>query len=147
MEQTADPGEIVLSAAHGGTAAVGGRRGRQGRRPPPALAPGGRRRTARARARPSGVRRRRRRVRPVALAPRLGQGGGESEHRLASVGFVKFSGRRRPAGRPDGPDRAAAALDAVVRSVQDAAHLESVTFLASDIDANGGKIILTTGVP
>ena len=35
----------------------------------------------------------------------------------------------------------------MVRTVQDAADAEQVTFLASDIDANGGKIILTAGVP
>ncbi len=46
-----------------------------------------------------------------------------------------------------GADAAAAALDTIVRSVQHAADDEGVTFLASDIDANGGKFILTTGVP
>ena len=83
---------------------------------------------------------------PVALRTRLGQRGGESEHRLASVAFIKFQGVDDLLAS-DGPDRTAAALDTVVRTVQDAADSESVTFLASDIDANGGKIILITGVP
>ena len=83
---------------------------------------------------------------PVALRARLGRHGGESEHRLASVAFIKFSGVDDLLAS-DGPDSTAGGLDAVVRSVQDAAQRESVTFLASDIDANGGKIILTTGVP
>ena len=83
---------------------------------------------------------------PVALRTRLGQRGGESEHRLASVAFIKFQGVDELLAS-EGPDRTAAALDTVVRSVQDAADAESVTFLASDIDANGGKIILITGVP
>ncbi len=83
---------------------------------------------------------------PVALRARLGQRGSDSEHRLASVAFVKFQGVDDLLVS-EGPDRTAAALDAVVRSVQDAADSELVTFLASDIDANGGKVILTTGVP
>ena len=65
---------------------------------------------------------------------------------MASVAFVKFGGTDDLI-TSDGPDATAQALDAIVRSVQYAAGLESVTFLASDIDANGGKIILTTGVP
>jgi class 3 adenylate cyclase len=65
---------------------------------------------------------------------------------VASVGFVKFQGTDDLIAS-DGPDAAAAALDTIVRSVQHAARDEAVTFLASDIDANGGKIILTTGVP
>ena len=83
---------------------------------------------------------------PVALRTRLAHGAGESEHRLASVGFVKFLGTDDLIAS-HGPEAAAAALDAIVRSVQQAADDESVTFLASDIDANGGKVILTTGVP
>jgi class 3 adenylate cyclase/tetratricopeptide (TPR) repeat protein len=83
---------------------------------------------------------------PVALRARLAHGAGESEHRVASVGFVKFQGTDDLI-TSEGPDAAAAALDTIVRSVQHAAQDESVTFLASDIDANGGKIILATGVP
>jgi class 3 adenylate cyclase/tetratricopeptide (TPR) repeat protein len=83
---------------------------------------------------------------PIALRARLTQRGGESEHRLASVAFVKYYGTDDLLAS-DGPDATAAALDSIVRSVQRAADLESVTFLASDIDANGGKLILTTGVP
>src|SRR6516164_984523 len=83
---------------------------------------------------------------PVALRIRLAHGAGESEHRVASVGFVKFQGTDDLI-TSEGPDAAAAALDTIVRSVQQAALDESVTFLSSDIDANGGKIILATGVP
>jgi class 3 adenylate cyclase/tetratricopeptide (TPR) repeat protein len=83
---------------------------------------------------------------PRSLRFRLAQSGGDSEHRLASVAFVKFQGVDDLIGA-EGPEAAAAALDTIVRSVQRATDLESVTFLSSDIDANGGKIILTTGVP
>jgi class 3 adenylate cyclase/tetratricopeptide (TPR) repeat protein len=83
---------------------------------------------------------------PVALRLRLAQRGGEAEHRLASVGFVKFMGTDDLIAS-EGPAATADALDAIVQSVQYAADREGVTFLASDIDANGGKVILVTGVP
>jgi class 3 adenylate cyclase/tetratricopeptide (TPR) repeat protein len=83
---------------------------------------------------------------PIALRLRLAQRGGEAEHRLASVGFVKFMGTDDLI-TSEGPAATADALDAIVQSVQYAADREGVTFLASDIDANGGKIILVTGVP
>ena len=146
MEQTADAGEIVVSAATAERLAAGAvgadkgegrllrwRRGDGDEGPGPTPA-----RPVIGAAVATCV--------PVALRARLGRHGGESEHRLASVAFIKFSGVDDLLAS-DGPDSTAAALDAVVRSVQDAAQRESVTFLASDIDANGGKIILTTGVP
>jgi class 3 adenylate cyclase/tetratricopeptide (TPR) repeat protein len=83
---------------------------------------------------------------PVALRARLGQNGGESEHRMASVAFIKFQGTDDLLAT-HGPDFTASALDEIVRSVQKAVDHESVTFLSSDIDANGGKITLTSGVP
>jgi len=83
---------------------------------------------------------------PIALRGRLSQRGGEAEHRKASVAFLKFQGVDDLLAAK-GPDETADALDIFVRAVQSAAKDEAVTFLASDIDANGGKIILTTGVP
>src|SRR5262249_34872999 len=71
---------------------------------------------------------------------------GDAEHRLATIGFVKFQGVDELLGS-DGPDVTAQEVDLLVRAVQDAADAEDVTFLASDIDANGGKIILVAGVP
>jgi class 3 adenylate cyclase/tetratricopeptide (TPR) repeat protein len=83
---------------------------------------------------------------PTALRAHLADRGGESEHRLASIGFVKFQGVDDLL-LSEGPYATAGALDRVVSAVQQAADAESVTFLASDIDANGGKMILVTGVP
>ena len=40
-----------------------------------------------------------------------------------------------------------ARLDEVVTKAQEASDAEAVTFLASDIDEGGFKIILATGVP
>lgn len=145
MEHTADAGEIVVSPATaerlpGG--AVGARKGdglllrwrRVAEDGPGPMPP----RPVATSAVESSI--------PVALRTRLAQGAGEAEHRLASVGFVKFQGTDDLIAT-EGPDAAAEALDAIIRAVQSAADDESVTFLASDIDDNGGKIILTTGVP
>jgi class 3 adenylate cyclase/tetratricopeptide (TPR) repeat protein len=145
MEQTADPGEIVVSHATAAClpqGAIGAAKGdghlvrwrhvvEEGPGPIPA-------RPVTGTAVESSV--------PVALRTRLAHGAAESEHRLASVAFVKFQGTDDLI-TSEGPEAAAEALDAIVSSVQHAADHESVTFLASDIDANGGKIILATGVP
>ena len=42
---------------------------------------------------------------------------------------------------------AAERLDSLIRSVQDAVDERAITFLATDIATNGGKVILTAGVP
>lgn len=83
---------------------------------------------------------------PVALRDQLTSGIEDSEHRIASVGFVKFSGVDSLL-RERGPEEVSVQLDRLVAVVQEAADDENVTFLASDIDADGGKIILAAGVP
>ena len=83
---------------------------------------------------------------PAALRTRLADHFGASEHRLATVGFVKFQGVDDLIDQK-GPEATADALQRVVSAIQEAADGESVTFLGSDIDANGGKIILVAGVP
>lgn len=83
---------------------------------------------------------------PVALREHLLHGTSEPEHRIATVGFVKFSGVDDLIAA-QGAARVGLELDRLVRAVQTAAEVEDVTFLASDVDANGGKIILTSGVP
>jgi class 3 adenylate cyclase/tetratricopeptide (TPR) repeat protein len=83
---------------------------------------------------------------PVALRAHLGDGRTEPEHRIASVGFLRFGGvDALMAAR--GPAAVAGALDDVVTAVQRAVDAEGVTFLASDIDADGGKLIVAAGVP
>ena len=83
---------------------------------------------------------------PVALRTHLGSVSLESEHRLATVAFLKYRGVDRLLER-DGPEPTSAALDATVRAVQSAVDAEGATFLASDLDNDGGKIVLVTGVP
>ena len=70
----------------------------------------------------------------------------EGEHRHASIGFVQFSGTDELIAT-EGPEAAADALDALVRSVQAAAEDHRVTFLESDIDRDGGRIVLVSGAP
>ncbi|RZV42135.1 MAG: tetratricopeptide repeat protein, partial [Acidimicrobiia bacterium] len=83
---------------------------------------------------------------PNALREFLSHGAAEPEHHIATVGFIKFTGVDAIMAQA-GPGATAAALDALVRTVQEAVDEEGVTFLASDIDQDGGKIILVAGVP
>ncbi len=71
---------------------------------------------------------------------------GDAEHRSIAVAFVQFSGTDALLER-SGPAALAAALDEVVRNVQDATAAHGVTFFESDINRDGGKIMLTAGAP
>ena len=68
------------------------------------------------------------------------------EHRIVTVAFLRYEGTDGLIAER-GPDGAAEALHELVTLVQDAADAEQVCFLGSDIDANGGKLILTAGAP
>ena len=70
----------------------------------------------------------------------------EGEHRSAAVAFIHFAGIDEVIAT-EGPDAAAAALDGLVRTIQAAVEAHGVTFLESDIDRDGGKIILVSGAP
>ncbi len=83
---------------------------------------------------------------PVGLRDTLRSGLREPEHRVATVGFLKYQGIDSLLAL-NGADYVAAALDELVGVVQKASDAENVTFLATDIDLDGGKIILVAGVP
>jgi len=83
---------------------------------------------------------------PLALRQHLSSGPVESEHRIATIGFVKFTGVDAYLIE-HGPEALGMELDDLVSRVQSAVQLEGVTFLASDIDKDGGKLILSSGVP
>ncbi len=83
---------------------------------------------------------------PVALREHVGSGAFGSEHRPATVAFIHYDGTDGIIDG-DGPDAAAAALDELVRDVQHAVDAQGVCFLGSDVDADGGKLILTAGAP
>ena len=76
----------------------------------------------------------------------LAGGGGGSEHRPVALAFIKFKGTDALIAE-HGIDEAATALHRIVKAVQDAADEQDVAFLASDVDADGGKLILTAGAP
>ncbi len=83
---------------------------------------------------------------PTILREHLGQGEVEFEHRIAAVAFIKFTGADSLFAS-EGAGALADALEVLVSQVQAAAHEAGVAFLASDIDEDGGKIILVSGVP
>src|SRR5262249_53948570 len=83
---------------------------------------------------------------PIALRAHLREGEGESEHRSGAIGFVKFLGTEDLL-LARGPNAWADALEGIVTTVQRGVDDEDITLLASDIDANGGKLILGAGVP
>jgi class 3 adenylate cyclase/tetratricopeptide (TPR) repeat protein len=68
------------------------------------------------------------------------------EHRIVTIAFLRFTGTDALIA-DRGADDAAAALEALVTTVQSAADGERICFLGSDIDADGGKLILTAGAP
>jgi class 3 adenylate cyclase/tetratricopeptide (TPR) repeat protein len=69
----------------------------------------------------------------------------EPEHRHVAVGFIEFSGADRLADR--GPGKLADAVDALVSRCQGAAQANDVTLLSTDVNADGGKVILISGAP
>ena len=70
----------------------------------------------------------------------------EGEHRNGAIAFVRYSGIDEVI-RTEGADAAADALDALVRAVQEATDEHGVTFLETDVDRDGGRIILVSGAP
>ncbi len=83
---------------------------------------------------------------PVGLCQLLLEGKIEPEHRPATVAFLRFQGFDSLIEEA-GSEAASARLDRLVRHVQEAVDSRGVTFLGTDIAADGGKIILTAGVP
>jgi class 3 adenylate cyclase/tetratricopeptide (TPR) repeat protein len=73
-------------------------------------------------------------------------GGGTSEHRPVTIAFIRFEGTDALIEQ-GGAAAAAEVLQRVVSVVEAATEEQGVAFLASDVDSNGGKIILTAGAP
>jgi class 3 adenylate cyclase/predicted ATPase len=83
---------------------------------------------------------------PLAVRETLLAGIAEPEHRQASIAFVHFEGIDEML-REHGPASVATELDRLVRDTQAAVDEHEVAFLGSDVDADGGKLILAAGVP
>jgi class 3 adenylate cyclase/tetratricopeptide (TPR) repeat protein len=82
---------------------------------------------------------------PLAIRDYLGEHPVEPEHRQATVAFLRFAGT--DALLRNGSAEAAGALADVVGAVQQAADDHRVSFLESDIDDDGVRIILVAGAP
>ena len=70
----------------------------------------------------------------------------EGEHRHAAIAFVRFTAADEII-RTEGPEAAADAVEVLVRTIQKAAEEHGVTVLESDIDRDGGRIVLVSGAP
>ena len=68
-----------------------------------------------------------------------------SEHRAVTIAFIRYEGTDSLIER-GGPHGAAEALQRLV-SVVERRRGAGGTFLGSDVDADGGKLILTAGAP
>jgi class 3 adenylate cyclase/tetratricopeptide (TPR) repeat protein len=83
---------------------------------------------------------------PRALRDLLQAGAPEPEHRIASVGFIRFCDVDRMV-TSEGPAVAASRIQETMAIIQEASDDEGVTFLATDINEDGGKVILVGGAP
>ncbi len=83
---------------------------------------------------------------PTRLRDHLSLAFNEGEHRPATIAFVKFTGTDQVFA-DEGPERAGELLSKLVTITQTAADRHGVSFLAADVDDDGGKLILSTGVP
>jgi class 3 adenylate cyclase len=83
---------------------------------------------------------------PAAVRAHVVSGGGSSEHRPVTVAFLRYEGTDEMLAS-QGPQATADALHRLLGAVEAAAEAQDVALLASDLDANGGKLILTAGAP
>jgi class 3 adenylate cyclase/tetratricopeptide (TPR) repeat protein len=83
---------------------------------------------------------------PTHIRQHLLSGESDAEHRHVAVAFVQFK-QTDDLLVQAGHEGAAAALDELMRTVQDVALEHGVSFHETDIDKDGGKILLVAGAP
>jgi class 3 adenylate cyclase/tetratricopeptide (TPR) repeat protein len=83
---------------------------------------------------------------PSQLRAHVDGGIREPEHRVAAAAFVRFSGTDAIV-EEDGPEALTAAVDELVRTIQEATTRHGVSFHETDIDVDGGKVMLVAGAP
>ena len=83
---------------------------------------------------------------PHALGAHLAPGPPDPEHRTATIAFASFCGTDAVLAE-HGPQVLADRLDEVVGAVEDALAPEGLSLLATDLDTDGGKLFLGSGVP
>lgn len=144
MEQTAEAGEIVVSAATAELLPPGGVGDAKGDGflllKPPHVAPRSRYWTQSVQPADIGS------CLDPAIREQLVSEVGESEHRQVAVGFVEVSGVDDLLSR-QGPGAVAATLQDLLGIVQDECAHHRVTFWETDISADGFKIMLVAGAP
>jgi class 3 adenylate cyclase/tetratricopeptide (TPR) repeat protein len=87
-----------------------------------------------------------RRVTPPIIASVLEHGAPDPVHRVATMGFFKFKGTDQRL-EDEGPDGLADALHETLNIAQAAFEAEDIALLYVDVDANGGKLFCSSGVP
>jgi class 3 adenylate cyclase/tetratricopeptide (TPR) repeat protein len=83
---------------------------------------------------------------PHALRDLIVSGHVEPEHRRVTIGFIHYEDLDHMLQR-EAPEVVAEALNELVTVAQEACIAQNVTFLATDVDKDGGKIILVAGAP
>ncbi len=83
---------------------------------------------------------------PPMLRRHLSAGREDGEHRVASLAFLQVRGTDRLLAAA-GLDAVATEMEKVVVAAQRACVAHDVTFLATDVDVDGGKILFVAGAP
>jgi class 3 adenylate cyclase/tetratricopeptide (TPR) repeat protein len=83
---------------------------------------------------------------PLAICRRLAANLDEGEHRQVTIGFVHFGGTDALLASA-GPVELLRRLDDLICAIQTVASEHAICFLGTDIDSDGGKVILTAGAP
>jgi class 3 adenylate cyclase/tetratricopeptide (TPR) repeat protein len=83
---------------------------------------------------------------PLGVRELILSGHAEPEHRAVAAAFVEFSGADALVEH-EGPEALAEAMDVVVRAAQAAAARYGPTFFQTDINRDGGKIMMIAGAP
>lgn len=86
------------------------------------------------------------RVVPPIMAPVLDMTSPDPMHRIATMAFFKFKGTDERLAT-DGPDQLAEDLHQMLALAQAAFTAEDIALLSVDVDANGGKLVCSSGVP
>jgi class 3 adenylate cyclase/tetratricopeptide (TPR) repeat protein len=87
-----------------------------------------------------------RRVMPPIMASVLDIASPDPMHRIATMAFFKFKGTDQRLAA-DGPDVLADALHEMLVVAEAAFDAEDIALLSVDVDANGGKLVCSSGVP
>jgi class 3 adenylate cyclase/tetratricopeptide (TPR) repeat protein len=86
------------------------------------------------------------RVTPPIIASVLGHGAPDPVHRIATMAFFKFKGTDQRLA-DGGPDALADDLHRTLEIAQAAFEAEDIALLYVDVDANGGKLFCSSGIP